>query len=340
MIRPCRETGFSKYLMCERYSKIHLCGDECTERELTPRREGYVCRLTGVCIKGAPVSSTAPFVRDPKRARTEPIRMDTLGGVRRVRTPSVTEIHAKVHAKIAERVVSVFQSPERHQIYAAELERFNTKVDSAVRSKAKPIDLVRMDDVIREIMETFGAGLNPPPVVFTPELKDAVVSFRWLQTAPRLFSFRGSPSEWFVGRGPKREAHERPAVQVSDFVRYFHAVCDVSRLDAEPLERTATNADHFAACMCTWLARGYPSKSNAVIAPHPFFTHHVPPNLHFNGLAKMKCGNMTTFARKFKRACFGTGAFPRPGTVFRFSPSTVTELDRTLRTIERKLMLE
>lgn len=162
--------------MCERYGKIHLCGDDCTERELTPRREGYVCRLTQRCVGGAPIVREAAYTRDPKRARTLPLRMDRVGGPRRVRKPSEGELRAKIHGKIADRVVSVFASAERRTIYDAELERFTAKVDSTVRSNPKPIDLVTMDEDIRAIMKTFGAALNPPPMEFGSALRDAIVS--------------------------------------------------------------------------------------------------------------------------------------------------------------------
>lgn len=128
--------------------------------------------------------------------------------------------------------------------------------------------------------------------------------------------------------------------QVTDFVNYFHAVCAASQYDEDPLERTASNADYCAACMCTWLARGYPTADNAIVAPHDFFVHHVPPNIHFNSLPGITCGSMSTFARKFKRACYGTGDLPRPTTQFAFSAITAAELDRTLALIERRLMIE
>ena len=121
---------------------------------------------------------------------------------------------------------------------------------------------------------------------------------------------------------------------------YFHAVCAASKYDEDPLDRTAANADYFAACMCTWLARGYPTADSAIVAPHAFFVHHVPPNIQFNNLPGITCGSMSTFARKFKRACYGTGDLPRPTTRFEFSASTAAELDRTLALIERRLMIE
>ena len=178
VVKRGKETNFQQYVMCEKYGKIHLCGDDCTERELTPGREGYVCRLTQRCVGGAPIVHEAAYTRDPKRARTLPLRMDRVGGPRRVRTPSEGELRAKIHGKIADRVVSVFASTERRAIYETELERFHAEVDRTVRSEPKPINLVAMDEDIRALIQTFGAALNPPPVEFGSALRDAIVSTR------------------------------------------------------------------------------------------------------------------------------------------------------------------
>jgi hypothetical protein len=287
--------------VCEKYAKIHLCGDGCTERELTARSEGYVCRLTGMCVGGAVLSLEIPFSRDPKHARCTPIRMDTTGAPRKTKQPTADEVAAKIHAKISGRVTSVFVSAEREQIYKEQLDRFNAEVEREVRSIPKPIDVVDMNQKIRRIMDEFGAALNPPPIEFRSALKAAITA---------------------------------------DFVAYFHAVCNQSKYDAEPLEKTGVHADQFTACICTWLARGYPITTHSIVAPHPFFTHHIPPTIHFNNFTGISCSNMSTFARKFKQACYGLGECARPGTRFKFSVVTINELDRTMQHIERRLELD
>lgn len=222
-------------------------------------------------------------------------------GGRRRAPPTIAQLSGKIADKIHKRIQSVFCSPERTRIYETQMERFNAEIDRVIRALDTPPDIVEIDQRIKAVLTSFGPSLNAPPAVFRRPLHDALVS---------------------------------------DFVAYFNTICTISEYDARPLKRTTANADTFAACMCVWLARGYPLSTASIVKPHPFFTDHVPPDIRFCEFDGMSCSSMSGFARHFLAACMGVGHSVRPGARFKFSDNTIGQLQRTIRTIQRRLEAE
>lgn len=212
-VTPSVHTDYRTYLVCEAFSTIHLCGGDCTERELLPKNEGYVCRLTGVCIKAPILSNFTSVPRDPNKAVCSGgvIRMGT--GKRAGKRSMMQEqniLSRKIRERVNSRVMSVFSSRQRRGIYDRQLQRLFVETDKLFRVHKITIPIVDIDIKIRKTIEAFGAFLNAPPPLFRSSLQLAITS---------------------------------------DFYDYFKRVCEISAKDSHPIEWVPRQADIFTACM-------------------------------------------------------------------------------------------
>jgi len=89
---------------------------------------------------------------------------------------------------------------------------------------------------------------------------------------------------------------------------------------------TARQVDIYTCCMCFWLSSGLVVGSHEVVAVHPFFERHVPPEICFAELS-MTCKHMSEFTRLFKRVCAGPLNTIRYRVKFEFSRLTRTRLE-------------
>jgi len=124
-VTPCLATEQRRYLVCMNYSNIHLCGDDCTSAVKSQNAEGYVCTLTGFCVRGAIISTDAPFVKDDtkpvqlgiirmhRKAKKANIGLDDATTPRKRRRRPDGAAHTntvRVRAKIHSRIMEIFSS--------------------------------------------------------------------------------------------------------------------------------------------------------------------------------------------------------------------------------------
>jgi len=166
-----------------------------------------------------------------------------------------------------------------------------------IRSACLPLNIARLDTVIQLRIAEFGSYLNPPPPFFSEEAGTAIAS---------------------------------------DIYAYFLVICRLSETTSMPLEPSPGAADAFTACMCSWLARGYPLDNPVVVEPSPFFTSYVPPDICFGLFHQFACSAMSNFQRRFRRYTISDTGCIRPGARFEFTSATLKELVQVYQAIERQ----
>ena len=168
-------------MVCKRYRSVHVCGEACGEVIQAPAGEGFVCRLTGLCLRTPVTSCYTPVSTDKRKAQSEGgvNRMDTQAPRRKRskrESPCGATAEFRIRQKIRERLHLIFSSRERVMVWKRQRERFFVETDKLARECRRSIPVLSIDQKIRSKVAEFGAYLNPPPALFGSALADGMVS--------------------------------------------------------------------------------------------------------------------------------------------------------------------
>lgn len=212
-VLPCASTQYDTYLVCEQYSTLHRCGNSCTEKVQLRVGDGYVCGLTGVCVENIELSKDHGVYFEERPPNIFHVSKGT-------RTKSQPRGFGgqKIYEKIRNRLVSVFMSKERVEMYHRQMTRLYTQLDKGFKKYRKVLDPVAADQYIDSVLAEYGDNLNPP--------------------------LRNIRAKFFD-------------VLATDFHAYFRRLCDISTKTRHPIACNTTVADKFTACMCHWMRYGY-----------------------------------------------------------------------------------
>ena len=273
-----------------------------------PRREGLVCRLTGMCLKSGIFSSFTPIPQDRKKAACHGgvIRMGTTGRKRSRGTAQHPQRSIAPRIRIRDRVAgtikTVFCSKQRVVVFERQKGRFFSEVDRLCRSKRPPFDIVEIDRQIRQKKAEFGRFLNPVPDYFPPPLLDSLTV---------------------------------------DLVAHLYTIEKLSEGEERKIVVSTRLAEVYTACVCYWMSVGFSVAGNTIISSHPYFEQHVPPEICFGEMG-FTCGHMSEFTRTLQRtSCVvqpDGSMWCRYGLKLTLSRNTIKLLDAALVIGQRRRM--
>lgn len=170
---------FPPLYVCEFSLCVHVCGAKCNQRVELPRREGHVCRFTGMVLP----MMCEDFVREISRtgcdessggarSRTRVLgptytRMGTGSANKRSYIPKTANLGKQI-AIIYEHVRTILCGPDRVAMYKTQLSRFDKEVQKTIKGilvgtdGTAALDLVDVSRKTLAIRKRFGYFLNPP----------------------------------------------------------------------------------------------------------------------------------------------------------------------------------
>jgi hypothetical protein len=162
------------HFVCDFSQNVHVCGASCNVEVPLPRREGYVCRLTGRVLPHTDMvrENNAPGNDDGARTSygkrpsgVSYTRMGTVGRKPAAKRPP-TANRGKIVADIYNNLLAVLNGPDRVAMYNAQVARFNKEVVKIVKKTAdkNTIQMAVVENKVLSLRIKFGFFLNPPAI--------------------------------------------------------------------------------------------------------------------------------------------------------------------------------
>ena len=223
-----RGLSFPVYV-CRRSKVVHDCGSECKRAIPGKNNEGYVCDLTGICMKAPILQNHVGYSREDPKKRTNDHYTPVGRGRRQTAAAKKAGKWRQCQVATREKFVDIMFGKERRAIFDEQKARVVRDVARMIKAcKGQTVPLVEYSAEVMSKIKECGAALNRPAAKVDAQAITVV--------ADAIFRF-----------------YKR---LVNDTAASPHAI-ECSRRQAEV----------FAACMCQRLSTGHSIKGTQVGSP-------------------------------------------------------------------------
>jgi hypothetical protein len=251
-----------------RFSRcVHDCGKECSTPELLPRREGYMCKLTGHVINLEILENYAKMSKVNPQRRLDSCHGNYLDvGVKIKRSEHQIKNYnsSRKLEMIKTVIVAIMAGVKRKQYHQAYKKRFIDGATKIFKShKTTRVDFAAIDLKLAKLMWPFKKSLNPP-----------------IETIDKRFL-------------------DRLAIGL---LKYFEMVCEASNYT---IANTPQQVSVYTASMCTHFSVGYKIGEVTVIPKIEWFAQHSAPEIDFKDFGENCNKAITGYNRRFRKLCIG-----------------------------------
>lgn len=278
----CRSIKEEPCFVCVFSQQVHLCGTFCDCREVLPRQEGVVCKLTGHILKHEQLCQHH-FTRskeDVSKVNGTNYQRCLDKKSTRKKTISITRNYKaadRIKKQIQKALNAVLFSQARTDILKAHKDRYLNECKRIIRDPpfleghngVKGIDIVKTYLLCHTTAERFGSFLNPP----APMPDSAIICRIVNQIYNYAMKFKNIK---FTGR----------------------AVCT------------------FTACIISKLATGYTVNGINVIDKSAYFSGYAPNDVVYSRIQGFSCRSMSLMMRQIQAHIVCDNGFPNRSFLF------------------------